>query len=159
MEIGPLQEDTIESFIDELWIPAQHAMASVSEHTLVDDIRRDGLVHRRSRLSDDESITYLAHRENGLVGYVSAEVRTPPPIFQQVRECHINELFVRKDARRHGIAAELLSTIEEWGRANDCQRLDLNIDAKNRPAIALYEAEDYDVKRYNMKKSIENEQF
>lgn len=157
MEVRPLREHEVEHFIDELWIPAQREMAAVSTYTLTEDIRQAGLDYRRSRLSDNDFITFLASREKELVGYVTAEVQTPPPIFQQVRECHINELFVREDARRQGIAIELLDTIEEWGRANDCKWLDLNVDAENQPAKTLYEVKGYDSKRYNMKKRVEND--
>lgn len=86
MEVSPFQEDEVTHFIDELWVPAQREMAAVSRHTLADDIRQDGIVHCHSRLSDDESITHLARGENRLLGYVAAEVQTPPPIFQQERE-------------------------------------------------------------------------
>lgn len=154
MEIGVLQEQTVESFIDELWISAQREMAAVSEYTLTDRIRQDGLAHRRSRLSDDESITYLARRGNRHIGYASAEVQTPPPIFQQERECHIKELFVRKADRREGIALGLLDTIEAWGLANDCTRLALNVNMENRPAKALYETAGYHITRYNMKNQL-----
>ncbi|WP_227379814.1 hypothetical protein [Haladaptatus halobius] len=73
------------SNIDDLWLPAQREMAAVSEYTLIDDIRETGLTYRHSRLSDDDSITYLACRDHHFIGYVGAEVQTPPPIFQQVR--------------------------------------------------------------------------
>lgn len=154
MEISPLQEDELETFIDELWIKAQHEMATVSEHTLVDDIRSDGLSHRRSRLSDDDSITFLARDGNRLIGFLAAEIQTPPPIFQQVRECHIDELFVSEEARRQGIATKLLERGEEWADRHDRERLDLNVHHENHSAKRLYEKVGYNVKRYNMKKRL-----
>ena len=157
MDIDRLRDDEIESFIDSLWLPAQHEMAAVSEYTLIDNIWKDGLTYYRSRLSDDESITYLARHGDHLVGYVAAEVQTPPPIFQQMRECHINELFVREDARRQGVASELLDTIEDWGRTHNCEQVDLNVDKENRSAKALYETQGYDTRRYNLKKQVEDD--
>lgn len=78
------------------------------------------------------------------------------PIFEQRRECHINELFVRKDAGRQGNAIDLLETIEAWERTNDCEWLDLTIDVDDTAANTLFEREGYPLTRYNMKKRIES---
>ena len=157
MEINSLQPGDVESFIDELWIPAQRELVTGTDHILKDDIRQDGVDHRYSRLSEDETITYLARRDDQLIGFVAAEIETPPPIFQQLRECHVSELFVREDARRQGIAGDLLDAIEEWAITKDCRRLDLNVGVANHPAKVLYEAEGYAVTRYNMKKQLSSE--
>lgn len=157
METSPLREDEIEPFVDELWLPARREMATMRKYTIADDIRRKGVTHHRSRLSDDDFITSLARRERQFLGYVTAEVRTPPSFFRPVRECHVTEIFVRKDARRRGIAAELLETIEEWGRAKDCEYLDLYVDRENTAAKTLYEEQGYAVERYTMKRRLEGE--
>lgn len=157
METSPLQEDEIERFIDELWLPARREMTAMREYRLAEDVRREGLARQRSRFSDDDFATYLARRGRDLLGYVTVEVRTPTPFFQQVRECHITEIFVRKDARRQGIAAELLDTAEDWGRVRGCELLDLYVDEGNQAARALYEKRGYAVERYNMKKRVADE--
>ncbi|WP_336365453.1 GNAT family N-acetyltransferase [Halalkalicoccus salilacus] len=156
MEASPLQEDEIELFIDELWLPARHEMTAMREYRLAEDVRQQGLTRQQSRFSDDDFATYLVRHGRELLGYVTVEVRTPTPFFEQVRECHITELFVREDARRQGVAVELLGTAEEWGRARDCEHLDLYVDEGNRAAKALYEERGYAVKRHNMKKRLED---
>jgi ribosomal protein S18 acetylase RimI-like enzyme len=158
MEIRRLREEGIERFIDELWLRARREMAAVREYTLADDVRGKGLTQQRTRLPDDDFVTYLARRGQRSLGYVIVEVRTPPPFFRQVRECHINELFVREDARRQGIAGELLDMAEDWGRVRGCEHLDLYVDRENRAAKSLYEEKGLDVKRHNMRKRLENEE-
>lgn len=157
METSPLQEDELELFIDELWLPARREMTAMREYRLAEDVRQEGLTRQRSRFSDEDFATYLAHRGWHLLGYVIAEVQTPPPFFEQIRECHITELFVREDARRRGVAAELLDTAEDWGRAHGCELLDLHVDEGNRAAKALYEKRGYVVERYNMKRRLADE--
>lgn len=157
MEIRPLQEADVEAFIDELWLPAQREMAAAKEYTLADGTREKGLDYTRSKLSEDDSITYLARREENLIGYVAAEIQTPPPIIQQVRECHITELYVREDARRHGVASNLIATVEDWGRAQDCEYSDLYVHADNQAARELYKTESYTTYRYNMRKPLPDE--
>lgn len=154
MEISPLRQEEVEGFVDELWVPAQREMAALTEQTLTEDIRRKGLSYRRSLLPEEDSVTYLARDEDRLLGYLAAEVQTPPPILEQVRECHITELFVREAARRQGIARELLGRIESWARDNGCEQLDLKVRTENQPAVALYETLGYESKWYNMKKRV-----
>nr|WP_255767671.1 GNAT family N-acetyltransferase [Haladaptatus halobius] len=74
-----------------------------------------------------------------------------------MRECHINELFVRADARRQGVASKLLAKVEHWGRSHNCKQFDLNVDTENQGAKALFETEGYDITRYNMKKPVESD--
>jgi GNAT superfamily N-acetyltransferase len=138
MELIELRESDLEQFLDRLWLPAQREMAAPSAHTLIDDIRADGRSHRRSRLSEDDTVTYLARQEGDLVGYVSVEQTMPPPIFQQTQYYHVGELFVREPARGRGIGTELLETVERWAVENDCTLVKLNVDSGNEPARGLY---------------------
>lgn len=158
MEVEPLRPGELESFVDELWVPAQREMAALSEYTLADAeaVRRNGLEHRRARLAEDDRVTYVARGE-AFLGYASAEVGTPPPIFRQERECHVGELYVREGARRAGVASALLDRVEEWARRRNCVRLGLNVDVENRAARALYEQRGLDVRRHEMKKRLDEE--
>jgi len=153
MEIRQLRADEVEQFVDGLWLPAQHETITTTTHALVDEVRADGLAHRQSRLPEDDSITYVAEADRFL-GFLSAAVQTPPPIFEQVRDCHVSELFVREAARRQGVGTALLAHAEEWADRQDCRKLDLNVHRDNPGAKALYEAAGYEVARYNMTKQV-----
>lgn len=154
MEITPLCDVDLEAFIDELWLPAQRELAAMTSYTLADDIRADGISYQRKRLSADETMTYVGRQDGRLVGHVSATVQTPPPIYEEIRECHVDEFYIDDSVRRRGAATALLDAIEEWGRARDCERLDLNVDVQNEAARALYERIGYRVERQNLKKSL-----
>lgn len=154
MEIAPLERGELDEFVDELWLPAQRDMAAVTPYELADDIRGDGLADRRERLAAEECVTYVGRERGDPVGYVSAAVQTPPPTFAPVRECHVSEVYVVPGMRRKGAATALLETAEEWGRAYDCERMDLNVDAVNDAALGAYERLGYEVARHNMKKPL-----
>lgn len=154
MEVDTLREGDVAAFVDELWLPAQREMAAASEYALAEDVRADGLAHRRSRLADDDAVTYVARGDDGRLGYVAAEVSTPPPIFEPVRECHVEALFVREDARRQGVASALLDAAEAWARNRGCDRMDLSVHRGNRGARRLYEAAGYEVRRHDMQKPL-----
>ncbi|WP_435095271.1 GNAT family N-acetyltransferase [Halarchaeum sp. P4] len=154
MEITPLRDVDFEAFIDELWLPAQRELAAMTSYTLADDVRSDGVSFHCKRRDADGFATYVGRQDGRLVAYVYAEVQTPPPIYEEIRECHVGELYVDDAVRRHGAATALLEAIEEWGRAHDCERLDLNVDVQNEAARVLYERAGYRVERQNMKKPL-----
>ncbi|GAA0300745.1 GNAT family N-acetyltransferase [Halarchaeum salinum] len=158
MEIVRLREAELEAFLTELWLPAKREMAATMtgyELDERDDVRETGRSHYRSRLADDETATYVGREDGALVGYVSAELRGPAPIFEAVRECHVSDLYVDPDTRRRGAGRALLEAAEEWGRLHDCAHLDLNVDADNEGALALYEAAGLNAERYQMQKSLD----
>ncbi|MFB6125924.1 MAG: GNAT family N-acetyltransferase [Halolamina sp.] len=174
--IDRLAPDEVVPFVDELWLPAQREMAGPTDHALADDVRENGLAHRRERLATEGTVTFVARGDGGggdadedgaddaladdadRLGFASAAVRTPPPIFEPRREAHTNELFVRPAARRDGVASALLDAVEEWAAATGCADLDLNVHRDNEAARSLYETAGYEVARYNMRKPVDGEE-
>ena len=156
MELARLTVAELEAFLDELWVPAQREMAALGAHTLRDDktVRVEGETHLQARIDDEQSLVCVA-REEELLGYAAAELETPPPIFEQRRACHVNELFVRESARRRGVGTRLLETVEAWAANNDCNRLTLTVDADNRPARELYATAGYETSRKTMTKPVD----
>ena len=53
-------------------------------------------------------------------------------------ELHVNNVAVRAEFRRHGIAAQLLRAVIEWGRRNGARVALLEVRAGNTAAQALY---------------------
>ncbi|GGM53745.1 ribosomal protein S18 acetylase RimI-like enzyme [Halarchaeum rubridurum] len=158
MEIAPLREADLDAFVAELWLPAKREMAaSMTGYDLDerDGVRETGRSHYRARLDDDETVTYLGREDGDLVGYVSAELRAPAPIFEAIHECHVSDLYVTPEIRRRGAGRALLDAAEEWGRLRDCAHLDLNVDADNEAAVSLYEAAGLTAERYQMQKSLD----
>lgn len=160
MELARLSPAELAGFLDQLWVPAQREMAALGVHTLRDPavVRAEGQTHVRARLEDEESRLCVAREDGDLLGYVAAEVQTPPPIFEQRRTCHINELYVRPQARRRGVATRLLEAVETWAVDTGCARLDLTVDTDNEPARQLYAAAGYEPTRKTMHKPVDPEQ-
>jgi ribosomal protein S18 acetylase RimI-like enzyme len=51
---------------------------------------------------------------------------------------HIDDLFVRPQFRRRGVACALLSEVLDECRRRGCQSLHVEVDGGNRAAVALY---------------------
>lgn len=88
------------------------------------------------RLQRDESVVLLAEWDGEAVAFTQLF-----PSFSSVRAGRawiLNDLYVRADARRKGIARALLQAAEDFARADGAIRLELETDHDNRSAQALY---------------------
>lgn len=61
----------------------------------------------------------------------------------------VSDLVVSGSIRRKGIGASLLLAAEEWAEQHDCQRLILEVQPKNFPAIRLAQKIGFDFCGYN----------
>jgi Acetyltransferases len=160
VEFAHLRPADLDTFLEQLWVPAQQETAAFGPHTLLNPelVRAEGETHVSARIDDNESVIFVARDDAVPVGYAAAEVQTPPPIFEQHRVCHVNELFVRPSARRQGVGMRLLAAIEAWAVDTECPRLTLTVDSDNQPARALYAAAGYKSSRHTMHKPVDPEQ-
>lgn len=53
---------------------------------------------------------------------------------------YLEDLFVHPDARRQGVAKQVLAALEREAMARDCGRFEWSVLDWNAPAIALYES-------------------
>jgi len=90
------------------------------------------------RLPSEESVVFVAEIGGATVGFVQLY-----PLFSSLslrRVWLLNDLFVRPDARRHGVGQALLRRAREFARETGAEYLTLET-ARDNPAQRLYEAE------------------
>lgn len=78
---------------------------------------------------------FVAEEDGELVGYVQAERGS----FRRVHHLATIVIGVRAHASGKGIGSALLTAAHEWAAAQGITRLQLDVDAENTRAIALYE--------------------
>jgi GNAT superfamily N-acetyltransferase len=61
-------------------------------------------------------------------------------VWTAAEDCWLEDLFVRREARRRGIAKALLQRVLERARERGCRRVELDTNEDNDGAIALYES-------------------
>ena len=87
-------------------------------------------------LNNPRAVFRVAVSEDGRVlGYAG--------IHHIMDEGYIDNVAVLPDARRQGVARELVRVLENYGRDHTLYRLTLEVRASNKPAIALYESVGY----------------
>ncbi len=91
-----------------------------------------------TRFNHGESVVFIAHEDNTPVGFVQLY-----PSFSSVslaRTFVLNDLFVREQWRRSGIASQLMAAAVEFAKSSDAVRLSLSTAITNGTAQAVYQS-------------------
>ncbi len=155
MEIRAAEEGEAEMLVDEFWLPLAGEMSEInSYHELVEDARSKALERKKKELNEG-NIEFLVAEEDGKnVAYLKLSVGKDSEIFSRGRSVHINELYVKKEYRRQGIASELIREAESRAEEREVERIELMVDEDNLKALDLYEGEGYSSFRRFMKKEL-----
>jgi GNAT superfamily N-acetyltransferase len=133
MRIRPLRADDVEPLVDELFRPFAREMAALDDYNaLAEEVREPAIAYRRETLEDENRRTLVAEADDGLAGYVEAEVKTPPPVFARGDECYVHGLYVRLEHRGEGLGDDLLATIEAWADERGCEYVGLDVERRER---------------------------
>ena len=91
------------------------------------------------QLDDEQSRVFVAEGEGGLVGFVTACLWQPPPIYAVSEEVYINELYVVPEARGQGVGYGLVEAVREWAEEAPVGRMRLGVLAANTEGRAFWE--------------------
>ena len=68
-----------------------------------------------------------------------AQLRFRFSVWEAAPDCWLEDLYVRPDARRRGVAAALVEASLERARERGCRRIELDANETNDAALALYQ--------------------
>jgi len=94
---------------------------------------------RKQLMAQERYICFVARRDDTTVGYCAGTLEQSPPIFAVQHYGSIAELYVAEDARRHGIATELLGRVVESFVARGVRQLEATISPTQEGARELLE--------------------
>jgi GNAT superfamily N-acetyltransferase len=86
------------------------------------------------KLIEDASTVYLLAGDAGL-----AQLRFRLSAWTGVEDCWLEDVFVRESARGTGVGRALVAEALSHARSRGCHRIELDVQADNAPALALYE--------------------
>lgn len=87
------------------------------------------------QLENGNNVFLVAEYQDAPVGYVGCQT--------VLDEGYITNVAVQPNARRQGVARQLLAALECQAKARDLSFITLEVRESNAPAIALYEAAGY----------------
>lgn len=85
----------------------------------------------------------VASLQDNLIGYICLMNGIAPSTVWAT------DLVVKMSHRRQGIASSLILAAQAWTRQHECDRLFLEMQSKNHPAISLAQKLGYDFSGYN----------
>lgn len=90
-------------------------------------------------LSDETQRVFVAEQEGEVLGFAAAHRSGPPPIYAEVSEVYIDELYVTREARGKGLGRQLAAAIRHWAERLRADRLRLTMLAANDNARTFWE--------------------
>lgn len=77
-------------------------------------------------------------------------------LIKNVYQCvtYIDDIFVRKDARKKGFGKLLIDEFTKWSKSKKATRVRLGVRVNNKKAIDLYKKIGFEIKHYEMEKEI-----
>jgi ribosomal protein S18 acetylase RimI-like enzyme len=91
------------------------------------------------RIMETENAEYLLAGEPGSPGVGVAQLRFRWSLWTDSEDCWLEDLYIAETARGQGLGRRMVEAAFERARARGCGRIELDVDASNAPARALYE--------------------
>jgi ribosomal protein S18 acetylase RimI-like enzyme len=88
------------------------------------------------------------------VGKAVANINPLEKIFIEKTRLHLSAIYTVPDARRQGVARQLIQKVLEWGKQMNAEEADLNVLAAN-PAWNLYKKLGFDLHEVSLVKKLE----
>ncbi len=90
-------------------------------------------------LVDEQSRVFVAEHAGVLVGFVTACLWEPPPLYAISEEVYINELYVVVGLRGQGVGRRLVEAVKAWAEVLPVGRLRIGVLAANTAGRAFWQ--------------------
>jgi GNAT superfamily N-acetyltransferase len=99
----------------------------------------------KARISDVHGLSLVAELEGQPIGFAFASIfnEAASSVAFAVRYCRLRAIMVSTNARREGVAMQLIAEIEKWAVTQGCSEVRINTQDFNSVAKATYEASGY----------------
>ena len=138
--IRPARADDADA-VAEMWLEMaeEHAAYDSQRWEWAEDAGAKWRSHFLERLEKEDCFTLVAvDTVDRTVGFVTARMSDPAPVFAAGRGASITNLVVKSEYRRQGIGKRLTEAILEILKSCDAQSVTLGVACANEPAIGLY---------------------
>ena len=129
--------------VGDLWVQLLREQDELDDRFGVADNARERWDNDFPQWLDDETYRiYVAEADDEIVGFASAHRWGPPPIYEESSEVYLDELYVRPEDRRQGLATQLVNAVRDWTDRIGARRLRLNVLATNDAALDFWATQD-----------------
>lgn len=112
-----------------------------SEHPIYGRLRPDAEQRARpifaAQLDSDHEVIFLAEENSVVVGLIRCVETAASPLLIPDRYCYVSSVYVRPEARRHGVLRELVQRARDWCRERGLTEMRLhNVGSRESSAAA-----------------------
>jgi len=138
MRIETATERDIDAIV-ELWNEMMMLHAELDERfELAEDARAAYERYLRFGLNESNQRVLVARDGDTLVGYISAEIKNHPPVYQISKYGEIGEIAVAVSHRRRGAGGALVAAAGDWLRERGIQHVTAAAASCNEDAICFW---------------------
>lgn len=106
-------------------------------------------------IADEKHITIAVVDGNDtILGFGTAVLKEQSGMIDGLQTAYIDEIFVRKEYRRQGVAAKIFAEIERKAKERGAERIDLMVWEFNEAALELYRSLGMRPQRYILDKQL-----
>ena len=98
-------------------------------------------------IADPDAEFMLASPDEGEPADGVAQVRYRHSIWTTADDCWLEDLYVREAARQRGVGEALVRLVVARAQRRGCRRVELDVNERNEPALALYGRLGFEVSR------------
>ena len=100
-------------------------------------------------ITNENAALFIAECNGQIVGFIQLLIKETPniPIMVPRRYVVIDDLLVKENFRRFGVAKSLVTRVHEWALANDISQVELNVWEFNKIAVTFYEKIGYHIQK------------
>lgn len=107
----------------------------------------------QEKIESEDVISILAEEENEILGICFAVMRRRS-MMVNMTTAYMDDLCVKREARRRGIATKLFREAEKRAAASGAERLDLMVWEFNKAAVEFYKSLGMTEQRYILEKKL-----
>jgi GNAT superfamily N-acetyltransferase len=123
-----------------LWQAFMHEQSAHDDRLPLSDDATERWQNDLPAWLDDSTVQlWVAEHDGNAVGFARAHRTGPPPVYADCTEVYIDEVFVHKAHRRHGMATALVDAAAKWAATVEADRLRLSTVAANEAATAFWQ--------------------
>jgi ribosomal protein S18 acetylase RimI-like enzyme len=174
----PPEEDAIDRFLDELWLPYHRDLEdAVEAHSLATDLdeaasREERIEFWIDNLEPETARAWIAVEDGAdggagtvaggpisdldaeLVGFVTTFVDECPDVFERPDQLLIGDFYVAAEYRGSGLARQLIERSAQRAEEAGCPELTLDVDVDNERALAFYEKVGFEPLRHKLRADV-----
>ncbi|MFH1591083.1 MAG: GNAT family N-acetyltransferase [archaeon] len=107
-----------------------------------------------SIIRSPNGLALVVEDDDGIGGYLLADIRPNIPVFAIKRICYISDLYIRKPLRRQRWATKMKEMALSWMKKKGVKYVAIGLHSQNKKAYAIYKAWGFSDHHIEMRKQL-----